>query len=311
MGDMLLNHWVHKPYDSIHFLLCGLYLLLTLISLAILIRLAAKKHLHLVWQKSFHPLLILGALVRAAYFGIAAYAIEGQLKISNRVDVILNTLPSFFFFSDYLILLFLWAEIYHNAYRKTSGTKPAMSRLTPSFVVLNVVMYLVLLCLYIADFVADSQVDLPVSFTSNNIETATFAYTGGVYLLTSVGFLIYGGRIYFKFSQMRMNTKARKKVLGKIQLITALVVSCFIARSIIVLIGTFKNLSLQWYFDLLYFFFLEIIPLIMMLYVLHGDSIKKQKRHKKYGDEQQRLIHASPSQSVYGGVGSGSSGPLN
>jgi len=290
---MALKLIVDPRYDIAHFVICALYLLLALISSGVLIRLFLIKHLHLPWQKAFHPLLIIGSIIRAIYFGFAPYEMEGTLKISNHLDIILNTLPSYFFFSDYLILLFLWAEIYHNAtrVRESSSSPPQISKLKPSFIIINVIMYAIVVIFYLVDYLGyPKDVDLKVSWTVDPVEKVIFIYTGSIYCITSVAFLIYGIRIYLTFSNMRMNTKARRKILGKIQGISFLVVVCFFIRSVIVLLGANMNLSTRWWFDLAYFIPLEVIPLILMLVILHGDSMKKQKKHLKH-EENRRLIN--------------------
>jgi len=283
---------IDPKYDITHFIICALYLLLALISCGVLIRLFLIKHLHLPWQKAFHPLLIIGSLIRAVYFGLASFEMEGTLKISNHLDIILNTLPSYFFFSDYLILLFLWAEIYHNACRdRESGTPPQISKLKPSFIIINAVMYAVVLIFYLVDYLGyPHDIDQQVSWVDDPIEKVIFIYTGSIYCITSLAFLVYGVRIYLTFSNMRMNTKARRKILGKIQGISLLVVTCFFVRSVIVLLGSNINLSTRWWFDLAYFIPLEVIPLILMLAILHGDSMRKQKKHLKH-EETRRLIN--------------------
>jgi len=60
---------------------------------------------------------------------------------------------------------------------------------------------------------------------------------------------------------------------------------CFLTRSVIVALGTSYNLSSYWWFDGVYYFFLEQIPLTLMLRILHED-----RRRKMFESETPSLI---------------------
>lgn len=114
--------------------------------------------------------IFLGCLVRATFFSLAAFIRENMVNLSNR-DVILNSLPSFLFFSVYLIILFLWAEIYHSdSQKKVENFMPAI------FVVISCIQYGALFVLYTLDVLSSSTSETKVAWAASNIEKAIFIY---------------------------------------------------------------------------------------------------------------------------------------
>jgi len=256
-------------YDVVHFVLAFLYMVLFIVSLGVVIRLIRQNNFSARWQKFFHPLLLSGCFARVVFFLLQPFIMEGVMKVDNRLNFFMNTLSSFFFFSDYLIILFLWAEIYHNAH---AINHVQIEKLRPIFLALTFAMYCVVAVLYAVDFIHMKPDYSTVSNNANYIEVAVSLFCTAIYLLTSIGFLVYGLRIYYKFQSVPAATKSRNQVLRRIQIITLLVTSCFIVRIGIIIWGATTNLSAHWWFDGLYFTFLELVPLFLMLYTLHGDS---------------------------------------
>jgi len=263
------QNWTDPRYDIVHYLLSGLYIFLLFLCFGVVVRLISKNHWNLRWQKLFHPLLMAGCLVRATFFGLQPFIMENEVRIDNKLNLILNTLPSFLFFANYLIILFLWAEIYHYAHQESHV---GIERLQPIFIVITGLMYGVVAVLYCLDFILYPPHYLNVSESSNPVESTIYLFGVAIYTFTSIGFLLYGIRIYFKFSSVPIYTNTRKQVLRKIQVISMLVSFCFITRSALIILGILVNMSEFWWFDGVYYFFLELVPLVLMLQLLHGDS---------------------------------------
>lgn len=145
------------------------------------------------------------------------------------------------------------------------AVQPAISKLKPRFIVMNLIMYAIFITLLIVDYVwfrrSTKQV---VSYGATTVEKIVFIYTGlyfhlvtlqvlSILLLllvfltsnsiTELGFFFYGTRIHLKFSKLQINSQSIKRILTKIQLITYLISSCFIVRAVIIFWGTFWNLS--------------------------------------------------------------------
>ncbi len=135
-------------YDIAHFILAGCYFILVMLSLFLIIKLWRAKHfqrwqrffhpIFLIGTSGFSPppqrqssiiinsrqflTLMLNAIlsnqdspplfvvftVRMVFFLLQPFIMEGEISIPNQYNFIINTTPSFFFFTDYLIVLFLW-----------------------------------------------------------------------------------------------------------------------------------------------------------------------------------------------------------
>jgi hypothetical protein len=271
-----MQTWTNLRYDIVHWVLAVIYFLLFLISLGVVGRLIRKNHWNLRWQKVFHPLFWGGCLIRSVFFLLAPFIMENTVVLDNKVNVVLNTLPTYFFFSDYLIILFLWAEIYHYAQEKEA---PTIQRLQPIFFGVNIVMYVILGILYALDWILNRDHEyFPIAMAANTEQRIIWIFGVAIYTFTSVGFLVYGARIYYKFSRLPTYSPKRQRVLRKIQIITVLVSLCFIIRVVIIILGSvIWSWSEYWWLDGAYFFLLEVVPLLMMLQLLHGEDPKKPR----------------------------------
>eukprot|EP01119_Soliformovum_irregulare_P010141 TRINITY_DN2473_c0_g1_i1.p1 TRINITY_DN2473_c0_g1~~TRINITY_DN2473_c0_g1_i1.p1 ORF type:complete len:294 (+),score=67.31 TRINITY_DN2473_c0_g1_i1:48-929(+) len=272
--------WSNQKYDAVHLFLGFVYLFIFLLSLGIVLKLIfQRKLLSAGWPKFFHPLLMAGCFIRSIFFILQPFIMEDNIKVENKTNVILNSLPSFLFFTNYLIILFIWAEIYHYAHR---STQVGISKLRPIFITVNVVMYIVIFFLYLLSYLMYPKPDyLNVSNANDKAEIALFWFDITIYFFTSVGFLAYGTRIYYKFARVPVYTKSRRHILRKIQVITVLVSLCFLIRIGLILLDVAFNVNVSgfWWFDGTYYFCLEVIPLGLMLYLLHGHNKSAAKRH--------------------------------
>jgi len=271
---MRLEKYVDWRYDLVHITLAALYILLFLLCFTVVIRLVIKGNWNLRWQKFFHPVIMLGCLIRATFFLLQPFIMEHVLNLQNQVNMVLNTFPSFLFFTNYLIILFLWAEIYHYA---SEASHVGIEKLKPIFLVITLSMYSVVAVLYSLDFILYPPQYLNVSMAQTKVERAVYIFGVSIYTLTSVGFILYGIGIYFKVSSMPVYTNTRKQVLRKIQVISMLVSLCFITRSGIIVAGVIFPLSVYWWFDGVYYLIWELVPLVLMLQLLHGDSRRGNK----------------------------------
>ncbi|KAL6045200.1 hypothetical protein QOT17_022919 [Balamuthia mandrillaris] len=204
---------------------------------------------------------------------------EGDVRIWNVINSFLYTFPSLLFFINYLIVLFLWAEIYHFK----RGIE--ILRLRPLFWVLAVMMYGLYFLLYILDFAL-----YPRSYTGeaeirNTVEQVIQVYTAVIYLSTASAFVVYGVRIS---SRLRMIGNKRGKVLVlRIALLTALVAVCFFVRTAFVLLNIWDvNISWYWWVDAVYYSCLEWLAMLLMLAILHSSK----KSDKPAAPPQRELV---------------------
>ncbi|EGG21873.1 hypothetical protein DFA_01759 [Cavenderia fasciculata] len=272
--------WRHEDYDIVHFILAGLYIVLGILCLSIYFK-RPKQNTSTI-QKIFYPSLLCAVTVRAFFMAMQPIVREGLLpSFPNQVNVILNIAPSFVLFSAYLIVLFIWVEMYLIA----SGGSTIIHKLPYIFYVLSFFMYSAVIALFIADFVLYPPQFNAISSYSNPIEKAIGIYDGCCFILTSLAFLFFGFSIIFKFrSQQKNFTEERRMIiLKRVSALTALIVVCFAARACITIFAAVKmNLisGTWWWFDGAYYCGLEIVPISIMLYLLKmGHSNNSNGHH--------------------------------
>lgn len=182
--------------------------------------------------------------------------------------MIFVTLPAFIFFSCYLLILFLWIEIYNDI----SGLNTRF--LKPIFFITQGLMYLTLFTLYtlniVLNFEKKPKLRHPFSVESP-FEKAIHILISCIYFFSAIGFLIYGSRFYCNLTREKrpLLARFRQTVLPTIRNLTIICSFCFIVRGVL----TFSNGIVdwprgKWWVDPFYFLFLEIIPIVLMIVVL-------------------------------------------
>jgi hypothetical protein len=102
-------------------------------------------------------------------------------------------------------------------------------------------------------------------------QRAIWFFDAGLYVLSALGFLLYGGRFYFKFSRERkpLLAKMRQTVLPKVKYLTLMLSLCFLIRGGMTLSNGISNWTNGlWWIDLVYYALLEVIPIVLMLLIL-------------------------------------------
>jgi len=258
-------------YEITHLALTVVYGSFCVICIANMILKWKQNTLH--WNNLFYLLLCVGCTTRGVYM-ISQYLIEESSTIRNIPDLnaienVLNSIPSFIFFSAYLIILFRWAIIYHNSY-EMSFIKFAHVKVL--FYFINMFMYTVVFTLYFLDAaVFPGGTEYCGFVTSTVVEQITYGFCAVMYLLTSLGFVLYTVRITRKFRYLPSRNNAKEDVSVRLQRFTILVLIVFCARAILILYTNFwyTDFSLDyWYVDVLYYLLLEIIPLGLMFVIL-------------------------------------------
>jgi len=281
----------HELYDGVHIILSVLYFILVVFCITNIVRLWSKIQRQLPWNRIFYPLLLAGCIIRCVFNFLQPFSMEKELYIPEQIDNILSFLPSFIFFTTYLLILFRWAEIYHLALPHHSSTQLSITT-TPTtssnsvtlrriFFTLITIMYLSVVSLFIVDFTMYPLVVKPYSETSNVIEKVIGLYDASLYLLTSLGFVVYGVKIFHSFRNKNYYSHsgyqlspARNIVIRRIVIITVLVVFSFSTRGCIAIwsVICMPGVSEMWWFDFAYYCSLEIVPLLLMLRILRFDG---------------------------------------
>ncbi|KYQ92251.1 hypothetical protein DLAC_07098 [Tieghemostelium lacteum] len=289
------SEWHHYNYDVVHFILSFLYLILALFCLySFLKKLRQQNNSN---QQIFYPLLFVGVLIRAVFMFLQPFVMEDELQLPNQANFILNSLPSFLFFTIYLIVLFIWVEIYLITYGATTTT---IRRLPIIFNSLVVTMFAALAVLYILDFTLYPLKYDSISAEITKPEIIIALYDCCCFITASGFFFFFGIRLVFKFrkQQKTLTEEKRHIIVKRITGLTILIVLCFLIRASITLYSIFimNFISGQWWwFDGAYFFTLEIVPLWIMLYLLTMDKNRRIKSHDYSGgsSEHSSLINSS------------------
>jgi Ni,Fe-hydrogenase I cytochrome b subunit len=259
---------VYQWHDITHFILSVLYSLLGLLSILWIIRLCLAHHFKR-WQLIFHPIFLLGTAARAAFFFLQPFIIENSIQLPSGVNFMLNSLPSWFFFTDYLIILFLWVDIYHS----TRTKEPAKNGLNPLFWFLNAAMWASVSVLYFLDILVMEKKN-----SLNPLEETLVILGATVYILTSLAFLIYGTSIYMRLAHQVTTSVYGQVLLWKIQIMTTMVSVVFFCRATIMLLVAFvfPSFTTYWWFGIAYYLSLEWFPLLVMLGILHIVSTQRK-----------------------------------
>ncbi|PWZ15855.1 Tobamovirus multiplication protein 1 [Zea mays] len=120
--------------------------------------------------------------------------------------LVLLDLPGLLFFSTYTLLVLFWAEIYHQ------------------------------LCIWIYLGINDNAA----------VELASKIFIVAVSFVALLGFSVYGGRLFVLLRRFPIESKGRQKKLYEVGTVTAICVTCFLIRCVVVALSAFDaDVSLE------------------------------------------------------------------
>ena len=179
------------------------------------------------------------------------------------------------FFSTYTLLVLFWAEIYYQALNLTTG------KLKQTFVGFNVGVYLIQIALWMYGGSADEH-------QARSGRQISGIFLAVVSLVAALGFLLYGGRLFFMLRRFPIDSRGRRSKLQEVGLVTSICATCFLFRSIFVAWSTFKgdaaDLDVLGHpvSNLLYYSGAEVIPSALVLYILRKLPPKRSAAHPEY-----------------------------
>lgn len=272
-------------YQYIHLILAICYGILCLLCVVhFFYKLYTAQATQTPWHNLFYPLLFIGSAVR----GILMLSMYLPTPVHSTKPFILMTFtftPSFIFFSAYLIILFRWAQIYHSSY-EVSSLKYEHLRLI--FYLVNALMYIVVISLFVADALFGDEdsnsVDADVCLQSNDpIQYTITALCTSLYILTPIGFSVYTFRITRKFRYLPARSPAKREISRRLLRFTTLVLIVFCFRAGFTAYSNIdhkSNMSIEYpWSDGVYYFLLEIVPLVLMFLILRMHSTKSSDSH--------------------------------
>ncbi|KAJ6363979.1 hypothetical protein OIU76_029005 [Salix suchowensis] len=241
--------------DGIFYALCGAYALVSAVALIQLIRIELRvPEYGWTTQKVFHLMNFIVNGVRAIVFGFhnQVFAMRPQALVLVLLD-----LPGLLFFSTYTLLVLFWAEIYHQARSLPTD------KLRVVYISVNVAMYFVQVSIWVYLWVDDNSV----------VELIGKIFIAVVSILAALGFLVYGGRLFFMLRRFPIESKGRRKKLHEVGSVTAICFTCFLIRCFVVFLSAFDaDASLDVLdhpvLNLIYYMLVEILPSALVLFIL-------------------------------------------
>ncbi|XP_065871246.1 tobamovirus multiplication protein 1-like [Euphorbia lathyris] len=255
------NDWWDEIDESQHWqkgifsFLCASYALVSIVALVQLFRIQLRvPEYGWTTQKVFHLMNFVVNGLRAILFGL--YKSVFLIK-PKALEIVLLDIPSLLFFSTYTLLVLFWAEIYHQA------RSLPIDKLRPTYYIINGVVYLIQACIWIYMRLSGSPV-------GEELAKLFFSVTS---FCAALGFLIYGGRLFFMLRRFPIESRGRQKKLYEVSCVTGICCTCFLIRCVVVSISAFdKKADLDVLYhpllNLIYYMLVEIVPSAMVLFIL-------------------------------------------
>ncbi|XP_008803637.2 tobamovirus multiplication protein 1-like [Phoenix dactylifera] len=241
--------------NGVFYFLCAAYALVSAVALIQLIRIQLRVP-DFVWttQKVFHLMNVIVNGVRAVVFGFHSQVFLFKPKVFTLA---LLDLPGLLFFSTYTLLVLFWAEIYHQARSLPTD------KLRTVYISINSVIYIIQVGIWTYLWINDNSV----------VELIGKIFIVVVSFLAALGFLVYGGRLFFMLRRFPIESKGRRKKLHEVGSVTAICFTCFLIRCFVVGLSAFDpDASLEVLdhpiLDLIYYTLAEILPSALVLYIL-------------------------------------------
>ncbi|XP_021887385.1 tobamovirus multiplication protein 1 isoform X2 [Carica papaya] len=184
----------------------------------------------------------------------AAYALVSSVALV--LTLVLLDLPGLLFFSTYTLLVLFWAEIYHQARSLPTD------KLRIVYISINALIYFIQVCIWVYLWIDDNNI----------LEFVGKIFIAVVSFLAALGFLLYGGRLFFMLRRFPIESKGRRKKLHEVGSVTAICFTCFLIRCFVVVLSAFGSGALYVVdhpvLNLVYYMVVEILPSALVLFIL-------------------------------------------
>jgi len=221
------------------------------------------------WRNIFTIMMILGTFCRATFWFIQPFHVSKLLEIHKLINAYWSIFPGLFICTDYLVILFLWIQIYHSNEDNPIDIKPY-------FLYILGIIYMISFSLMLGDFITFAQPkgDTKIPTYESPLQRTIILFMASLYLLASLGYVGYGVRFYQRLSRRPLlQVKVKTDILPRVVVITILCGVCFTLRAILVIVDSYFDLFMKlvgnsdfyWWLDPAYYIPLEILPLLLML----------------------------------------------
>ncbi|KAJ6367506.1 hypothetical protein OIU78_000129 [Salix suchowensis] len=244
--------------DGIFYALCGAYALVSAVALIQLIRIELRvPEYGWTTQKVFHLMNFIVNGVRAIVFGFHNQVFAMR---SSGIGVgIIGSTGASVLFDVYSSCSILGRDISSGKCARSLPT----DKLRVVYISVNVAMYFVQVSIWVYLWVDDNSV----------VELIGKIFIAVVSILAALGFLVYGGRLFFMLRRFPIESKGRRKKLHEVGSVTAICFTCFLIRCFVVFLSAFDaDASLDVLdhpvLNLIYYMLVEILPSALVLFIL-------------------------------------------
>ncbi|CAI9772883.1 unnamed protein product [Fraxinus pennsylvanica] len=267
IGGLSSNWWGEinesvKWQDGLFFTLCATYGLVSLVALIQLLRIELRvPEYGWTTQKVFLLMNFFVNGVRAIMFGFHKVVFLLHPRV---LTMLVLDLPGLLFFSTYTLLVLFWAEIYHQARSLPTD------KLRILYFSINGGIYFIQVCIWVYLWMDDNSA----------AEFLGKIFIAVVSFIAALGFLLYGGRLFFMLRRFPIESKGRRKKLHEVGSVTAICFICFLIRCLVVTLSAFDSDASLDVMDhpvlnLIYYMLVEILPSALVLYILRKLPPKK------------------------------------
>lgn len=242
--------------EGVFYSLCAAYSLVGAVALIQLVRIEIRvPEYGWTTQKVFHLMNFIVNAARALVFGFYQSVFSFKVKI---LRVILLEVPGLLFFSTYSLLVLFWAEIYYQARSMPTN------KLRPGFLLINGVIYFIQIVIWLCEWLMGYNAVIQIMARMFLAVVSCFA---------AFGFALYGGRLFLMLRRFPLESKGRQKKLREVGLITAICLSCFMIRTVVVAISVFNEIAdldvlNHSLLNLIFYMVVEVLPSGLVLFIL-------------------------------------------
>ncbi|RWR89915.1 tobamovirus multiplication protein 1-like protein isoform X1 [Cinnamomum micranthum f. kanehirae] len=241
--------------EAIFYCLCASYTTVACVALVQLIRIQLRvPEYGWTTQKAFHLMNVVVNGLRAVLFGLYQSVFLLRPKV---LEMVLLDIPGLLFFSTYTLLVLFWAEIYHQA------RSLPIDRLKPTYLTINGIVYFIQVCMWA--YVKQNANPVAVEVAKLFFAVVSF--------FAALGFLIYGGRLFFMLRRFPIESKGRRKKLNEVGFVMGTCCTCFLIRCSVVALSAFdKDADLDVLnhpiLNFVFYMSVEILPSALVLFIL-------------------------------------------
>ncbi|KAF2069495.1 hypothetical protein CYY_009184 [Polysphondylium violaceum] len=245
-------------------------ILIGLVSVFQMFRLLSQPKM--IARKVFISVIIVAMFSRGVYFLLSPMIIDGYLESFPLNGFLFwNHMIDLSFFLAYFMLFVSWAEAYYQA-----SDRSETLIFKNNYVIVSLALFILASIAVIAVFFFISNTD----DECKRVDFATTFYIASLNLITAALFGVYGVRLYKLLNE---NPVLRRRYSWKIKALTWICTLCFLCRTFMMIFSVVslsnnpdtKSFNLAWYWTLIYFVSLEIIPTCSMLYFLRTPPKKR------------------------------------